>query len=294
MRRRPILLLSFLFTVALSAQPVATLWSPARVLKLETGLQNGQLFYRLWRFNRPVLDDSHLGFVLKNAAGFDGPFELVKTDQREVDETWQQVWGEKQQIRNHYRELRLDLARAGHKEVVLQLVFRVYDDGLGFRYIFPEQPGLKQIIILDERTEFNFSQDYSAWWIKAYQPNRYEYLYRNTPLSTIDTVHTPLTMVGEDGLCVSIHEAALTDYASMTLARKRGTLLEADLVPWSDGVRVRGQSPLKTPWRTLQIVDTPGELITNYLILNLNEPNRLDDVSWIKPGKYLGIWWEMH
>ena len=147
---------------------------------------------------------------------------------------------------------------------------------------------------MDELTEFAFTENHDAWWIPAFYWNRYEYLYQNTPISKINSVHTPVTFETDDGLFISLHEAALTDFASMALKRTEGNTLKAELIPWSDGIKVRGQSPIKTPWRTIQIADTPGGLITSYLILNLNEPNKLDDVSWIKPGKYIGIWWEMH
>ncbi|MCP4413955.1 MAG: glycoside hydrolase family 97 protein, partial [Gammaproteobacteria bacterium] len=153
---------------------------------------------------------------------------------------------------------------------------------------------MKAVQISDEKTEFNMAGDHKAWWIKAYQYNRYEYLYQSSPLSEIDTVHTPFTMETDDGLFLSIHEAALTDFASMTIAHTDGNRLKCDLVPWSDGTKVKAEAPFVSPWRTIQIAETAGDLITSYLVLNLNEPNKLEDVSWIKPGKYVGIWWEMH
>jgi alpha-glucosidase len=147
---------------------------------------------------------------------------------------------------------------------------------------------------MDELTEFALAGNYTAWWIGAFQPNRYEYLYNRTPASGIEIVHTPLTMETGDGIFLSIHEAALVDWAAMTLMNKGDNVLKAELVPWSDGVKVRGATPSRSPWRTIQIGDTAGDLITSYLILNLNEPNKLGDVSWVKPGKFIGIWWAMH
>jgi alpha-glucosidase len=176
----------------------------------------------------------------------------------------------------------------------MTIVFRVFDDGIGFRYEIPEQAALTDFEILDELTEFTLTGDHQAWWIGAYWWNRYEYLYQQSPISEIDTVHTPLTIETADGLYLSIHEAALTDFASMTLVNSGKNVLTADLVPWSDGIKVKTSAPMKSPWRTIQITDTPGGLITSYLILNLNEPSKLGDVSWVKPGKYVGIWWEMH
>lgn len=152
---------------------------------------------------------------------------------------------------------------------------------------------------MDEETEFALAGNHQTWWIPAYRDDRYEYLYTKSPASFLSTnlvkaVHTPLTMETADGLYLSIHEAALIDYASMTLIGGDNNTLLADLVPWSDGVKVKATTPLQTPWRTIQIADNPADLITSYLILNLNEPNQLEDTSWIHPGKYVGIWWEMH
>lgn len=179
----------------------------------------------------------------------------------------------------------------------MYIIFRVYDYGVGFRYEFPEQDNLSTFEIMEEETEFVLAGDNEAWWIPALQINRYEYLYRNTPITSIVNsfaVQTPLTMKTTDGLYMSIHEANLNNYASMTLLPAGENKLVAHLVPWSTGIKVYGVTPFKTPWRTIQIAEKPGDLITSYLILNLNEPNKLGDVSWVKPGKYVGIWWGMH
>lgn len=145
-----------------------------------------------------------------------------------------------------------------------------------------------------EETEFALAGDHQAWWIPAYQDKSYEYLYTRSPLSELKSVHTPLTMETVDGLFLSLHEAGLLNYAAMTLAGSGGTTLRCDLVPWADGIKVKTSTPFQTPWRTLQIAGSAGDLITSYLTLNLNEPNKLGDVSWVKPGKYIGIWWGMH
>lgn len=176
----------------------------------------------------------------------------------------------------------------------LNLVFRLFNDGIGFRYEFPEQSNLKDFVIMDEETEFILPVAHTAWWIPAFRDNRYEYLYKKSLVNQMDTVHTPLTMETEDGLYLSIHEAALSDYASMTLYCTDSTKLNCVLMPWANGDKVYAKAPLETPWRTIQIADEPGALITSYLILNLNEPNKIGDVSYIKPGKYIGIWWGMH
>jgi len=270
------------------------LFSPNAVLQLSFKLENGAPAYQVKRFGRDMIKSSKLGFILKNAPPLAWNFKIVSTEKQLVDETWTQPWGEKKDIRNYYNELRVSLIETGKLARKMTIVFRVYDDGIGFRYKIPNQPHLKKFEIMDELTEFAITENHKAWWIQAYQWNRYEYLYQQTRLSKIDIVHTPFTMETDNGLYLSIHEAGLTDYSSMTLALKNNNVLKADLVPWSDGVKVKTETPMKTPWRTIQISDTPGGLITSYLILNLNEPNKLKDVSWIKPGKYVGIWWEMH
>ncbi len=292
--QRSILFLALLLLTLPARAQERAVTSPDGTLAVTFSLQDGTPFYTLARFGLPVLKPSRLGFVLKDAPPLEDGFAVVSAENSAVDETWTQPWGEKKNIRNHYNELRVMLKQQDAAARTLAVVFRVYDDGIGFRYEVPAQPNLGAFEIMDERSEFAFAGDLSAWYIDAYQPNRYEYIYANAPLSRLDTVHTPLTMESKEGLFFSIHEAALVDYSSMTLARTDSFTLEADLIPWSDGVKVKTQAPMKTPWRTLQVGDTPGELITSSLILNLNDPSKIEDTSWIKPGKYVGIWWEMH
>jgi alpha-glucosidase len=243
---------------------------------------------------RQVIRPSRLGFGFKGTGPLDRDLRIAASRHASFDETWIQPWGEAKEIRDHHNELCVDLWENSGARRRMRLVFRVFDDGLGLCYLLPEQTHLSELEISDERTEFALAGDHQAWWIPAYGKQRYEYLYRRSPISELGVVHTPLTMETEDGLFLSIHEAALTDYASMTLALSGDTTLKSDLIPWSDGIKVRGSTPLKTPWRTIQIAESPGELITSYLALNLNEPNRLGDVSWVHPGKYVGIWWAMH
>ena len=238
--------------------------------------------------------------MLKDAGPLNQNLTVTGVEHKSFDETWTLPWGEVERIRNHYNELRLSLEEAteAHREMIV--VFRVYDDGLGFRYEVPEQDNLSDFEIMDEETEFALAGDHRAWWIPAYGDQRYEYLYTESSISgiyrdkSVRAVHTPLTMETADGLFLSIHEAALTDYASMTLVVAEDNTLLCDLVPWSNGVKVKAHTPHQTPWRTIQIAENAGDLITSYLILNLNEPNQLGDVSWVAPGKYVGIWWGMH
>ncbi len=275
------------------AQTVAVA-SPDGSLTVTFMLEEGRPVYQVDRFGLPLIRPSRMGFVLKEQPPLTGPFRLVGVVRDTVDTVWTQPWGEKKDIRSHYHELRLQLEELSERPRRMDIVFRVFDEGVGFRYEWPAQPHLDRFVIMDELTEFRLAGNHRAWWIPAYHPNRYEYLYRHTPVSQLDTVHTPLTMETADGWFLSFHEADVEDYATMTLAPTDSLTLEVDLVPWSDGTRVKAQTPFRSPWRVLLVGDTAGELITNYTILNLNPPSRLDDVSWVRPAKYVGIWWAMH
>ena len=268
--------------------------SPESINQVHVEVQDGVPMYQITRLGEPVVEPSPLGFLLEDAPDLDGPFAITEVETSTFDETWEQVWGEKQFIRNHYNEMRIHLTEQEAPERDLVVTFRVYDDGVGFRYEFPEQEDLEEFRIADELTEFRLTGDHESWYIDAYQWNRFEYYFENTPLSKADTVHTPLTMRTENDLYISMHEAALVDFSTMTLERTGENTLKSNLMPWSEGDRVRVTDTRVSPWRTFQLADTPGDLITSYLILNLNEPNKLEDTSWIKPAKYNGIWWEMH
>jgi alpha-glucosidase len=272
----------------------ATVTSPGGVHTVTFDLEDGAPVYRIDRFGLPVIESSQLGFVLQDLPPLSGEFRVVETRRRAVDTTWTQVWGEVSKVRDHHHELRLTIEETSPLARRMDVVFRAFDDGVGFRYEIPRQPGLETFHVMDELTEFNFAGDHLAWYIGAYQWNRYEYLTRNSRLAEADTVHTPLTMRTDDGLYVSVHQAALTDYSTMTLERTGAHHFKANLMPWADGVLVRARSPMVTPWRTIQIADSPAGLVTSNLILNLNEPNRIADTSWIQPAKYVGIWWGMH
>ena len=289
----PVLLLIVSLAAGARAQ-TASVASPDGSLVVTFSLENGRPTYRIDRFGLPLVLPSRMGFELQEQPPLVGPFRLVGLARDTVDTVWTQPWGEKKDIRSHYHELRLQLEETSERPRRMNIVFRVFDEGVGFRYEWPAQPNLDRFVIMDELTEFRLAGDHTAWWIPAYHPNRYEYLYRHTPVSQLDTVHTPVTMETADGWFLSFHEADVEDYATMTLAPKDSLTLEVDLVPWSDGTRVKAQTPFRSPWRVLLVGDDAGELITNYTILNLNPPNRLGDVSWVRPAKYVGIWWEMH
>jgi alpha-glucosidase len=271
------------------------LTSPDNRIQVSLEIDEGRPCYQVAFSGRPVILSSALGFEFVEQPPLREGFVIAAVDTQSVDETWLQPWGEQRQIRNHYNELRVTLRESEAPGRSLVVVFRAFDDGVGFRYEFPDQPGMEAFRIKEELTEFALAENFQAWWIPAYRDQRYEYQYAHSAVSSVDVVHTPLTLEGDD-LVVVIHEAALVDYAAMTLRNiaDNHKTLRADLVPWADGVRVYGRAPMRTPWRTIQIAERPIDLYASYLMLNLNEPNRLGDVSWVDTGKYMGIWWEMH
>jgi len=275
--------------------------SPNGRITFEVDLDDaGRLAYRVLHDDEVVVAWSRLGFVLQDAPPMNEGFRVASTGIVEGEERWEQPWGERREIRDRYVELTVELEEGTALGRRMTLVTRVFDDGLGFRFVWPEQENLGVFVIMDEETEFVLPGDPAAWWIPAYAGNRYEYLYERTRLSglaadpLLRAVHTPLTLETEDGLYLSLHEAALTDYASMTLEARAGSVLACDLVPWSDGTKVKASTPFRTPWRTIQIATRPGDLIESSLILNLNEPSRIEDTSWIRPMRYVGIWWSLH
>ncbi len=283
-----------LIAATASAQDQVRVASPDGRNEVTVEIREGKLYYSLQRDGRAVLLPSQLGFEFRGAQPLRDGLRVVETARKTVDQTWTQVWGEVARVRDYHHELRLAVVEDGPAGRRFAVVFRVFNDGVGFRYELPEQPGLGAFEITEELTEFALADDARAWWIPAFRPNRYEYLYRASPVSTLDTVHTPLTMEFRDGLQVVIHEANLTDYAAMNLAGSPDRKLRATLAPWADGVKVRGRTPFVTPWRTIQLADRAADLAPSVLGLNLNPPNVLENTEWIRPMKYVGIWWGMH
>jgi alpha-glucosidase len=252
----------------------------------------GRPEYSIRRKGKTLVDWSRLGFILADAPKLERNFQLAGVRHGSFDDTWEQPWGERRFVRNSGNELRARLRQADGRELIV--VFRVFNDGVGFRYEFPDQAALKQVDIVDELTEFAIAEPATAWWIPGGEWNRYEYLYNRTPLQELSQAHTPVTLKLASGVHIAIHEAALVDYAGMWLRRVDGQRLKAVLSPSSSGPKVSRRAPFVTPWRTLQIADDAPGLYMSDLILNLNEPNKLGDVSWVRPFKYVGIWWSMH
>jgi len=278
---------------------VAELDSPGRILKVALLLNHdGRLFYRVRRFGAPVLENSQLGLRFDHAKALDRNIKFIDANRSALAQTWELPWGESREVQNHYQALVANFSQARPEPqpaLRFSVEFRVYDDGLGFRYLFPKQAGTPQLAIDSELTEFNIKPKAQAWWIPAGEWNRYEYLYNHTSLSELGQAHTPATFRTEQGLHLAIHEAALVDYASMWLRRTAGQRLRAQLAPGGITASVVRSLPFNTPWRTLQVADSAAKLYeSSNLILNLNEPNKLGDVSWVKPAKYLGVWWSLH
>jgi alpha-glucosidase len=273
----------------------ATAASPEGVISVEVVAdKDGFVSWAVSRLGKPVVAPSRMGFLLTDARKLERAFGILSQTVTSYDDTWEQPWGERRFIRNRYTELRIELQERWGLMRRMDVVFRLYEDGLGFRYEFPEQAELKTVNVGAELTEFDVADPGTAWWLPAFEYNRAEYLYNRTPISSVGVSQTPLTMRFEDGTHLSIHEAALVDYSGMNLRRVEGGKFRAMLTPGLTSAAVVRETPFHTPWRTIQIADQAGGLVESSLILNLNEPNKLGDVSWFTPMKYIGIWWDMH
>lgn len=310
-----LVIILFGFISCTQKTPVITkVVSPNNKINLQFILTpKGELSYTVTYKSKVVIDTSYLGFDLKDQIALKNGFEIIKTSLSTFNETWQMQWGEQIDVENNYNQLVVELQETKKPNRRLNLEFKIYDDGLGFRYIFPEQENFKEVIITDENTGFNLTEDYKVWWTPG-DWDIYEHLYSTTKLSEIDAlkyvnhnnlaqtyipenaVNTPVTMRSKKGLYLSFHEAALVDYSGMTLKVDTENLsLQSELVGSEiTGYKVKRTTPFKTPWRTIQIAEKATDLIVSNLIVNLNEPNKLGDISWFKSIKYTGIWWEMH
>ena len=269
--------------------------SPDGAVTVTVGVKDHRPFYTVDYQGRTLVAPSHLGFRLDDEE-LGANMTMGKVSRSSKDETWTQPWGENETARNHYNELTVDYRE--HTGRLMQVVFRVFNDGFGFRYNLPSQDKRKEYCIQDELTEITLAHDAKAWSIQSNHTAYFEGIYTADLLSKKDTVCTPLTIEYEKDLFLAIHEAALEDYASINLTPRSGDdgsvrLLTA-LTPWRNGVKVYAKGELKSPWRTMIISKTAGGLLTSDLMLNLNEPSRIEDTSWIEPGRYIGIWWSIH
>ena len=254
----------------------------------------GQLTYAVLKDGKILVRDSHIGLELYGEKPLKYGLTLVRAHEKMIDETWETVWGEDHVIRNNYHEVALYLSEEMEDRRLFTLRVRVFDEGVAFRYEVPPQPKFRRLIIADELTEFNVDLNGYAWQIPAYQPDRYEYNYERWPVYNLtSSVHTPLTIQTPIGPYISIHEAALYNYGAMTLKLNEKRALKSDITPLSDGMRAYVDLPFSTPWRMIMIADSPLDLVSNRMMLNLNDPPR-DDFSWVKPIKFMGIWWAMY
>lgn len=279
---------------ALAQQAPVTASSPDGAVSVAVTIDgDGRAAYAVTRKGKQIIAPSRLGFLFTDEAKIDRRLTMTGQEVRDFDETWTQPWGEWANIRNRYREFKVHLKETTALARVFTVTFRLYEDGVGFRYEFPQQPNMAKTNIADELTEFAFAQDGTAWWKPAFLWNREEYLYNKTPLSAVSTADTPVTIKLADGTHVALHEAALVDYSGMAVTRTEGTTLRANLTPGAGEAKVRKSGAWNTPWRTLIIADDAPGIYHSHLMLNLNEPNKLGDVSWFKPGKFAGVWWNM-
>src|SRR5437763_3075911 len=228
-------------------------------------IHDGGLYYSLNRDTHPLFLPSRLGMAFRNAKPLLDSLRITDTRRSSHDETWTQPWGEVARVRDHYNELRVSVAETAAPQRRFDLAVRAFNDGIGFRYEFPAQPGLTDFVISDELTQFNFADDAKSWWIPSNRPrlDRSEMLYSSSPISVIDSIQTPLTMQTRDGKTFMVlHEANLVDYARMNLAGPRmdSRLLRVALAPWQNGDKVRGHTPFVTPWRTIQLADRAADL----------------------------------
>ncbi|WP_022826374.1 glycoside hydrolase family 97 protein [Hymenobacter norwichensis] len=309
---RKLLLAGLLLLSAYQVEAQATAPLTARLNKVSLTFAvgaDGHPTYAVSFGPKTVIKPSRLGLSFADGKGFEGPLVLTGSETKDVDETWQPVWGEVKNIRNHYQQLTVHLRQPAANGRQLDVVFRVFADGVGFRYEFPRQTGLQYFTVQDEHTEFNLPANHKAFWIPGdYDSNEYAYTtsrvseVNTTPIKAIELkapanrIQTPLMLKSDNGLYVNIHEAALVNYPAMMLnVDTKRFSLSSQLVPdgTGSGAKAYLQAPEHTPWRTIVVSDKAPDVLASKLILNLNEPSKLPDTSWIKPQKFVGVWWEM-
>lgn len=286
-----LLFVAFILMSFYSCTPKTELSSPDGHIKVAFATEpDGKMVYRVAVNDTLLLDNSSLGFEAKDGIDLNQGFRVVKTTFTDKDETWTQPWGENKTNRNHYNEMAVFLKNDANIELTLR--FRAFDDGIAFRYEY-EVPGVDSLLVTDELTAFRFHEDGISWSIPA-SFETYELLYSEQKISEVKNANTPFTFKTPGGIYGSIHEAALYDFPEMTLKQDGGHALKSELASWPDGIKARKGNNFMTSWRTIQIAPAAVGLINSSLILNLNEPCKLETTDWIKPIKYVGVWWGMH
>ncbi len=270
-------------------------YSPDNSIEIIVGTEKGIPYFQVLCDNETIIDKSMLGFEFKNEDALFEELEIVNVESRSFDETWKPVYGTDEFVRNQFNETCVTFKEKSGSQRSFSLEVRAYNDGVAFRYKLPGKNDGDSLFITEENTMFRFAKNDSAWWIPA-DEFAYESLYRNNRLSEINEAATPLTISCANGLFLSVHEAALYDYSEMYLANSGNDTPDffVSLWPESDGICARVKTPFQTPWRCIIISRNVGGLIESHLIQNLNEASKIEDTSWIKPLKFVGIWWGMH
>ncbi len=270
------------------------IFSPDENVKCRFILDSGKIYYSVYKNNEIIIKPSALGFLICGEEPLFDHFGLIRTQTKKHHETIELQWGENRYIKNNYTETAFYLAENKNPYRIMTLRFRVFDDAVAFRYEIQPQNKFRRITIKDELTEFNVDLNTTAWKIPAYQPDRYEYNYEKTPVYNLDqSVHTPLTLCTPNGYYLSIHEAALYNYGSMTLKLDKNQNLKTDITPLSDHTKAHVDLPFKTPWRLIMIADSAIGLTANQTMYALNDPPK-GDFGWVKTLKFIGIWWAMY
>lgn len=256
-------------------------------------LRNGETFYRVIKDGKEIVGLSKLGFSICGEEPFGRNLRLIRQQNKHHRETIELLWGEDRYLQNHYEEATFYLSEQADPRRIITLRFRIFNDAVAFRYEIPPQPKFQRITIADELTEFNINLNSIAWKIPAFEPDRYEYNYEKCNVyDLIHPVHTPLTIKTPNGYYLSIHEAALYNYGSMTIQLENGSL-KSNITPLSDGTKAHVDLPFETPWRLVMIANSAIELTANRAMLCLNDPPNAD-FSWVKTLKFIGIWWAMY
>ena len=268
--------------------------SPNSKIQVSINISN-ELYYSVNFKDSLIIKSSKLGYELKNGRHLSGNFIVLDYSITKSNTQWKTTWGKNAVVKDNFNQLSINLQEKDGLKRKFNLFFKVYNDGVGFRYGVPVQKNIDSLLITKELTEFNLAKNHNGWYIPA-NFESYETLFKKAPLKSIQSANTPITFETKDGDFISIHEANLTNYAGLTLKKSKNDdfSFQSDLVPWPDGIKVKAKAPMVSPWRTIQITDNPEALVESNLILNLNEPNKLEDTSWIGPMKYVGIWWGMH
>ena len=310
-----LLTLCTLFSLVTNAQKQNLTLASNGPVQLMTNVQaDGKFTYAVYYKNKSVVASSSLGMLLSKPAIALNTFNLLGVDSSMVDNTWEPVWGEQNSIRNKYKEFVFHVTDQKTNTYFVNIIFRLFEDGVGFRYEFPKQKNLNYFIVKEEQSQFTLTGDHKTFWIPGdFDTN--EYAYNTTKLSEIDAyaasakekdiavvslinpdaVQTPLMMKSAEGLYINIHEAALVNYPAMNLLLNKESLsFTSVLVPDAVGNKAYLQAPFKTPWRTIIVSDKATEILSSKMILNLNDQSKIKDPSFIHPQKFIGVWWEMH